>query len=88
MTWTVEISVEMLVHVSVGFWMTCFWPRLEYHDLMSLFEFLDNGDGEITLLLVQPWPLLRFHVHVAQPDVFLRAPRAFIITQFHVEVVY
>ncbi|CAE7283236.1 Catsper1 [Symbiodinium sp. CCMP2592] len=23
--------------------------RLEYHDLMSLFEFLDNGDGEITL---------------------------------------
>ena len=26
--------------------------RLEYHDLMSLFEFLDNGDGEITLTLV------------------------------------
>ena len=25
--------------------------RLEYHDLMSLFEFLDNGDGEITLTL-------------------------------------
>ena len=24
--------------------------RLEYHDLMSLFEFLDNGDGEITCL--------------------------------------
>lgn len=25
-------------------------PRLEleYHDLLSLFEFLDNGDGEIT----------------------------------------
>lgn len=22
---------------------------LEYHDLLSLFEFLDNGDGEITL---------------------------------------
>ena len=29
-----------------------FWHcRLEYHDLMSLFEFLDNGDGEITLQL-------------------------------------
>ncbi|CAE7153843.1 Catsper1 [Symbiodinium pilosum] len=30
-----------------------FWMgqlELEYHDLMSLFEFLDNGDGEITLL--------------------------------------
>ena len=24
--------------------------ELEYHDLLSLFEFLDNGDGEITLL--------------------------------------
>ena len=24
--------------------------RLEYHDLLSLFEFLDNGDGVITLL--------------------------------------
>lgn len=24
--------------------------ELEYHDLMSLFEFLDNGDGEITLM--------------------------------------
>ena len=24
--------------------------RLEYHDLLSLFEFLDNGDGQITLL--------------------------------------
>ena len=22
--------------------------RLEYHDLLSLFEFLDNGDGQIT----------------------------------------
>ena len=22
--------------------------ELEYHDLMGLFEFLDNGDGEIT----------------------------------------
>eukprot|EP00439_Symbiodinium_sp_Y106_P067947 s1454_g11.t1 len=30
-----------------------FWMgqlELEYHDLMSLFEFLDNGDGEITLM--------------------------------------
>ena len=24
--------------------------ELEYHDLLSLFEFLDNGDGEITRL--------------------------------------
>ena len=24
--------------------------RLEYHDLLSLFEFLDNGDGQITSL--------------------------------------
>lgn len=24
--------------------------ELEYHDLLSLFEFLDNGDGEITFL--------------------------------------
>ena len=24
--------------------------ELEYHDLLSLFEFLDNGDGEITML--------------------------------------
>lgn len=23
--------------------------RREYHDLISLFEFLDNGDGNITL---------------------------------------
>ena len=23
--------------------------RLDYHDLLSLFEFLDNGDGQITL---------------------------------------
>lgn len=30
-----------------------FWMgqlELEYHDLLSLFEFLDNGDGEITLM--------------------------------------
>lgn len=30
-----------------------FWTaqlELEYHDLLSLFEFLDNGDGEITLM--------------------------------------
>lgn len=26
-------------------------PRLEYHDLLSLFEFLDNGDGQITPLV-------------------------------------
>eukprot|EP00913_Durusdinium_trenchii_P014211 g13337.t1 len=31
-----------------------FWMgqlELEYHDMLSLFEFLDNGDGEITLIL-------------------------------------
>lgn len=30
------------------FWMAQL--ELEYHDLLSLFEFLDNGDGEITLM--------------------------------------
>eukprot|EP00438_Fugacium_kawagutii_P019746 Skav227352 [mRNA] locus=scaffold1665:123639:126939:+ [translate_table: standard] len=30
------------------FWMSQL--DLEYHDLLSLFEFLDNGDGEITLM--------------------------------------
>ncbi|CAK9089780.1 Sodium channel protein type 9 subunit alpha (Peripheral sodium channel 1) (PN1) (Sodium channel protein type IX subunit alpha) (Voltage-gated sodium channel subunit alpha Nav1.7) [Durusdinium trenchii] len=30
------------------FWMSQL--ELEYHDLLSLFEFLDNGDGEITLM--------------------------------------
>ncbi|CAJ1462263.1 unnamed protein product [Effrenium voratum] len=29
------------------FWMSQL--ELEYHDLLSLFEFLDNGDGQITL---------------------------------------
>ncbi|CAE7200784.1 zupT, partial [Symbiodinium sp. KB8] len=31
----------------LAFWMSQL--ELEYHDLMSLFEFLDNGDGQITL---------------------------------------
>ena len=31
------------------FWMSQL--ELEYHDLLSLFEFLDNGDGQITLPL-------------------------------------
>lgn len=30
------------------FWMSQL--ELEYHDLLSLFEFLDNGDGQITLV--------------------------------------
>jgi len=30
------------------FWMSQL--ELEYHDLLSLFEFLDNGDGQITLM--------------------------------------
>lgn len=36
-----------------GFALCRFWMsqlELEYHDLLSLFEFLDNGDGEITRL--------------------------------------
>ncbi|CAJ1450529.1 unnamed protein product, partial [Effrenium voratum] len=32
----------------IQFWMSQL--ELEYHDLLSLFEFLDNGDGEITLM--------------------------------------
>ena len=35
------------------FWMSHL--ELEYHDLLSLFEFLDNGDGEITLLGSAYW---------------------------------
>ncbi|CAE7582625.1 unnamed protein product [Symbiodinium natans] len=39
------------------FWMSQL--ELEYHDLLSLFEFLDNGDGQITMLgtehLLKPW---------------------------------
>ncbi|CAE7352887.1 Catsper1 [Symbiodinium sp. CCMP2456] len=31
----------------LSFWMSQL--ELEYHDLLSLFEFLDNGDGQITL---------------------------------------
>ena len=34
--------------LQLRFWMSQL--ELEYHDLLSLFEFLDNGDGEITLL--------------------------------------
>ena len=33
--------------------------ELEYHDLLSLFEFLDNGDGQITLNA--PWPECFLH---------------------------
>ena len=37
---------------ALRFWMSQL--ELEYHDLLSLFEFLDNGDGEITWLGIAP----------------------------------
>ena len=39
--------------LQLRFWMSQL--ELEYHDLLSLFEFLDNGDGEITLLGSAYW---------------------------------
>ncbi|CAK9053881.1 unnamed protein product [Durusdinium trenchii] len=38
---------KLVSNPKLKFWMSQL--ELEYHDLMSLFEFLDNGDGEITL---------------------------------------
>lgn len=38
---------KLVTSPKLKFWMSQL--ELEYHDLMSLFEFLDNGDGEITL---------------------------------------
>jgi len=38
---------KLVKHPMLKFWMSQL--ELEYHDLLSLFEYLDNGDGEITL---------------------------------------
>mmetsp|Transcript_20327 Transcript_20327/g.47432 ORF Transcript_20327/g.47432 Transcript_20327/m.47432 type:complete len:629 (-) Transcript_20327:165-2051(-) len=42
-----EEFAKLVKSPMLKFWMSQL--ELEYHDLMSLFEFLDNGDGEITL---------------------------------------
>eukprot|EP00438_Fugacium_kawagutii_P027995 Skav202946 [mRNA] locus=scaffold422:437215:438924:+ [translate_table: standard] len=39
---------KLVKHPMLKFWMSQL--ELEYHDLLSLFEYLDNGDGEITLI--------------------------------------
>lgn len=39
---------KLVKHPMLKFWMSQL--ELEYHDLLSLFEYLDNGDGEITLM--------------------------------------
>mmetsp|Transcript_4907 Transcript_4907/g.9918 ORF Transcript_4907/g.9918 Transcript_4907/m.9918 type:complete len:272 (-) Transcript_4907:38-853(-) len=38
---------KLVASPKLKFWMSQL--ELEYHDLLSLFEFLDNGDGQITL---------------------------------------
>lgn len=38
---------KLVTSPKLKFWMSQL--ELDYHDLLSLFEFLDNGDGEITL---------------------------------------
>ncbi|CAE7527122.1 Cacna1h [Symbiodinium pilosum] len=38
---------KLVTSPKLSFWMSQL--ELEYHDLLSLFEFLDNGDGQITL---------------------------------------
>jgi len=42
-----EEFAKLVKSPKLKFWMSQL--ELEYHDLLSLFEFLDNGDGEITL---------------------------------------
>eukprot|EP00439_Symbiodinium_sp_Y106_P081892 s644_g21.t1 len=42
-----EDFAKLVKSPKLKFWMSQL--ELEYHDLMSLFEFLDNGDGQITL---------------------------------------
>lgn len=46
-TLNLEEFAKLVTNPKLKFWMSQL--ELEYHDLMSLFEFLDNGDGEITL---------------------------------------
>ncbi|CAJ1388883.1 unnamed protein product [Effrenium voratum] len=43
-----EEFAKLVSSPKLQFWMGQL--ELEYHDLLSLFEFLDNGDGEITLM--------------------------------------
>ncbi|CAE7295901.1 SCN11A, partial [Symbiodinium sp. CCMP2456] len=42
-----EEFAKLVQSPKLRFWMSQL--ELEYHDLLSLFEFLDNGDGQITL---------------------------------------
>lgn len=43
----VEEFAKLVSSPKLNFWMSQL--ELEYHDLLSLFEFMDNGDGQITL---------------------------------------
>jgi len=45
---SLEEFSKLVKSPKLKFWMSQL--ELEYHDLLSLFEFLDNGDGEITLM--------------------------------------
>eukprot|EP00438_Fugacium_kawagutii_P026554 Skav203812 [mRNA] locus=scaffold1236:386201:391389:+ [translate_table: standard] len=45
---TLDEFTKLVQSPKLKFWMSQL--ELEYHDLLSLFEFLDNGDGQITLL--------------------------------------
>eukprot|EP00439_Symbiodinium_sp_Y106_P063056 s2357_g9.t1 len=47
-TLNLEEFSKLVQSPKLKFWMSQL--ELEYHDLLSLFEFLDNGDGEITLM--------------------------------------
>ncbi|CAE7553163.1 unnamed protein product [Symbiodinium pilosum] len=47
-TINLEEFAKLVQSPRLKFWMSQL--ELEYHDLLSLFEFLDNGDGEITLM--------------------------------------
>jgi len=47
-TINIEEFAKLVQSPKMKFWMSQL--ELEYHDLLSLFEFLDNGDGEITLM--------------------------------------
>lgn len=45
---TLDEFTKLVQSPKLKFWMSQL--ELEYHDLLSLFEFLDNGDGQITLM--------------------------------------
>eukprot|EP00438_Fugacium_kawagutii_P030807 Skav229497 [mRNA] locus=scaffold2455:72877:77214:- [translate_table: standard] len=44
---SIEEFAKLVASPKLQFWISQL--ELEYHDLLSLFEFLDNGDGQITL---------------------------------------